>query len=291
MSRIFLRKIVRKYFSADISKSLKQFEFKTKRSIVKALPSISKRQFREILQDKLKVKVGDNLFIHASSSMMNLGFTTKEMAEIIRECVGDGGLIIVPTFPRTSSQDFLKNESVFDALKERSGMGVLSEYIRTMPGSSRSNHPTKSMAGVGPGIRDLLLGHEKSEFSFDSNSPYYKLLDRDIKIIGLGAQMSYLSFVHVPEDCNPATWPVEVYQSTPIRKNVKLEDGRMSQLRYYAHDLDVVSKANPEKFVRRNMDKNSYTIYRHFLTPFFVVDGNILFQSIQEKSPLETIYY
>jgi aminoglycoside 3-N-acetyltransferase len=252
---------------------------------------ISRREFKDILQNKLDIKKGDNVFIHASNSMLNVECSPLEMIDIIRDCIGDEALICVPTFPRSSSVDFLKKDTVFDGASERSGMGALSECIRTMDGACRSDHPIKSIAAIGPGAEELLSGHEDSKYSFDQASPYYKLLDKGVKVIGIGAQLSYLTFVHVPEDCNRDTYPIEVYHTDPITKKIRVKDGSIVEKDYYAHDLNVVSKANPEKFVRRNIDNKYYRIYNHFLTPFFQIDANELYKAILKRADVETIYY
>ncbi len=41
-------------------------------------------------------------------------------------------------------------------------------------------------------------------------------------------------------------------------------------VRTHVHDMAVVTRANPEKFVRKYVKKEAYTTYDHYLSPFFL---------------------
>ena len=46
-----------------------------------------------------------------------------------------------------------------------------------------------------------------------------KLLDYDLKVIGLGASMSYLSMVHTVEDVYSTEYPKNINEKTVYEKN------------------------------------------------------------------------
>ncbi len=287
--RIFIRKTLKRFLDDNASAALKRLEFKTKTRLVQLAPEIDETALRNMLCDRLGVRIGQDVFIHASTSMIRTQLTPARMVEIVRDCIGPDAGIFAPAFPRMSSAQFLETRDYFDPGMEPSGMGALSEHIRNLPGSVRSNHPTKSIVGVGPGVAELLGGHERSYLSFDRGSPYFRLVERDALVIGLGAQPSYLTFVHVYEDCNPDLYPLRVYSKAP-KEIEMLIDGERKRMRFATHDLGVVSKANPGRFMRRNLNPADFKILSWYLTPFFSVSSKALYDAIGNSLP-ETIYY
>jgi aminoglycoside 3-N-acetyltransferase len=223
--------------------------------------------------------------------MIKTELTRSQIVDLLRECVGPNGTIVVPTFPRAAAVDWMRSADVFDVRRSPSGMGSFSEAVRKQPNSKRSMHPTKSVAAVGPLADTIVARHHLSPYPFGPHSPFYMLIERDVKVIGLGVPMSYLSMVHVVEDCNPETFPVRVNLSQPLSKRCVGTDGNAIEVESFVHDLNVVAKANPEKFCRRYLPAESYRIFKKGPTPFFVVQGRRLYESLtMEMSRGNTIY-
>jgi len=281
--RLFVRKILVKFINDSTKRKLKKWEFKSKQKLIMALPEIGEIELRNLLVDTLGVSKGDNLFVHASMSLLNTKLSSEEIFTIIKAIVGDKGSISVPCFPRMSSMQFMNSKKKFDILNSPSGMGDFSEYVRKRADSNRSFHPTKSIASVGLD-KEILNGHNLCEYPFGCDSPYHKMLKLKPKVLGLGVPMSYLSFVHIAEDMNPEGFPLQVNEN---KKYIKLsidEAGHEVDINTYVHDMKVVVKANPEKYVRNNLNKKYWKSSQWYLSPFFVVNGSELTEQINEDS-------
>jgi aminoglycoside 3-N-acetyltransferase len=162
-------------------------------------------------------------------------------------------------------------------------MGDFSEYVRKRKDATRSLHPTKSIASVGLG-REILNGHNLCEYPFGCDSPYHKMLRLKPKILGLGVPMSYLSFVHIAEDMDPESFPLQVNENKKYTKLCLDEGGNEVEVNSFVHDMKVVVKANPEKYVRNNLNEEYWKSSKWYLSPFFVVNGSELTEQIQEDS-------
>jgi len=289
--RIFIRKILSQILDKEKKDKIKKIEYKTKKKIINALPSLDENKLRDIFKNKLNIQEGDNLFIHASLDMLNTSLSPLQILNILLDIVGENGSISAPTFIRYSSKEWMLMEKPFNAKRTPSGMGLFSERVRRHKLSKRSLHPTKSVASIGPIAEEVTNEHHLSKYPFGTKSPFYKLLDHDVKIIGLGAPMSYLSMVHVVEDIHPDTYPIKINEPKIYEKTCVTLDQENIQVRTYAHDLSVLVKANPEKFIKKYMNPKQYKIYKYFLTPFFVVDGSkLLDQLTVEMLNGNTIY-
>ena len=229
------------------------------------------------------IKKGDNLFIHASLDMINTTLTPLEILKIVLNIVGENGSISVPTFIRYSSKDWMLMKKEFNIKRTPSGMGIFSERVRRHKDASRSLHPTKSVATIGKIAQNVLNEHHLDSYQFGKKSPFYKLLEHDVKVIGLGAPMSYLSMVHVVEDVYPDTYPLSVNEKEVFSKNSIDIDKNSIEVKTLVHDLKVIVKANPEKFIKKYMDKKDYILYKHYLTPFFMVKGKQLFKELESQ--------
>lgn len=278
--RLFIRSILAKFINESTKKKLKKWEFKTRQKIIRALPEITEKDLRYLLEKKLKITKGDNLFVHASLSLLNTKLSSEQVYNVIRDIVGEEGSISVPCFPRMSSKQFMHSKKKFDIKSSPSGMGEFSEYVRKREDAIRSFHPTKSIASIGLPA-EILSGHHECDYPFGVGSPYHKLLELNPKVIGIGVPMSYLSFVHIAEDMNPGSYPLQVNESEKITKICVNEYGEDVLVESFVHDMSVVVKANPEKYVRNNLNSDYWVSSRWYLSPFFVVDGTKLTEQIE----------
>lgn len=277
--RLLIRKILAPILNDANKKKLKKWEFKTRKGLIKKLPKLNEKEFKKILINSFNLEKGDHLFVHASLSLINTDLTSEDVFEILQDIVGINGSITVPCFPGMSSKKFMKSRRKFDVNTSMSGMGEFSEYVRKHRRSFRSLHPTKSIASIGL-PKEILEGHEHAEYPFGVGSPYQKLLEYNPKIVGIGVPMSYLSFVHIAEDINAQKYPLQVNETEKLSKICIDSEGIEHVVNTYVHDMDVVVKANPEKYVTNNMNNQYWKIKKWYMTPFFVVDGKQLTESI-----------
>lgn len=279
--RLIVRKILAKFINDSTKKKLKKWEFKSKQKMIKALPEIGEKELKGVLVNELGVCEGDNVFIHASVALLNTKLNSEQIFNIIQDVIGDKGSISVPCFPRMSSKQFMNSNKKFDVLKSPSGMGEFSEYVRKRYDSIRSLHPTKSIASVGLDA-EILNGHEQCEYPFGNSSPYHKMLKLNPKVLGIGVPMSYLSFVHIAEDMNPSSFPLKVNENIKYTKKCIDSQNNEIEINTFVHDMKVVVKANPEKYVKRNLNKDYWKASSWYLSPFFAVDGAKLTEQIKQ---------
>ncbi len=269
----------------------KKLEYNFRKRLVSWLPPLDKEKYKVILVNRLGVQAGDHVFVHGSLGMIRTALNPLELLEMLLEIVGPDGSVSAPTFIRDLSKEWMKMEKPFNAKRTPSGMGLLSERIRRYKGSKRSLHPTKSVATIGK-IADLVLGgHHLFDLPFGPESPFVKLLEHDVKVIGIGVPMSYLSMVHTVEECNRDAFPVAVNEPKVYEKKCVTVEGKEHIVRTHVHDLAVVARANPEKFVRKYVKKEAYTIYNHYLSPFFLINGKELYEELERQMRFgNTIY-
>lgn len=289
--RIFIRKLLSKVLTKELKSKVKEFEYKNKKKLIEKLPSIDEKVLRNILVNVLGIKNGDNIFIHSSMDMINIDLSPLQVLEIILDIVGDDGSISVPTFIKYTSKEWMEMDKKFDIKRTPSGMGIFSERVRRHKSAKRSLHPTKSVATIGRIAEMVLSEHHLDIYQFGSKSPFVKLLEYDVKIIGLGAPMSYLSMIHTVEDVHSDEYPKKINEDAAYEKICLDENKNETVVKTLVHDLQAIAKANPEKFVNKYMNKDHYVIYNHYLTPFFMVKGKELFEDLEKQMRLgNTIY-
>ena len=290
--RIFIRKMLSKVLSKEKKRKFKEVEYKIKKSLINKLPEINEKNIKKILIDDFKIKHGDHLFIHASLDMINTQLSPLNILDILLEIVGEEGSISAPTFIKYSSKDWMEMKEQFHIKKTPSGMGIFSERVRRHKQAQRSLHPTKSVATIGKIAHEILDEHHLDVYPFGEKSPFYKLMnDHNVKIIGLGAPMSYLSMVHTVEDVYKEHYPLNVNEKNVYEKKCISANDEVINVSSYVHNLSVLAKANPEKFVKKYMDSQDYILFKYYLTDFFLVDGKKLYDMLSTQIELgNTIY-
>lgn len=175
----------------------------------------------------LGVQKGDDLFIQSRLfAFGRLTINVEEIYQAIREVVGERATIIVPTHRYTATAD-----EVFDRHNTPSqDAGVLSEYVRKLPGAIRSNCPMHSHAAVGP--KASMLNRPSGNVSFGPGSDFEVMLEEGVKNLLLGCDFTFASFVFHVLAVHGAI-PYRTWLDLP-RKRVT-EDGEIEDTicRYY----------------------------------------------------------
>lgn len=279
--RVALRKALAPIVDGNARKALKRLEFGFRKRLRMLAPHLDAIALHRLFKD-LGVGPGQLVMAHASLSLVPTTLSADAILDILQDIVGAHGTIVVPTFPRVNSTTFLNSDSPFDARITPSGMGALSEALRHRPGAVRSTHPTKSVAAIGAEAASICAGHERCLYPFGMGSPYHKMHELGVRIVGIGAPMSYLSFVHFPEDLdhrrvNRPVWENIVYQKLCIDLS-----GREHLVRTMTHNMALMPDADPEKFCRKHLNRSHYVIKRASLSDFFAVDGRALVAAIRD---------
>lgn len=146
-----------------------------------------KKYATEDLVMKLKeigINEGDNVFLHSSwDSFYNYKGSVKDLVSCLLELIGDKGTLAMPAFPYTKG---MKDAPVFNVKRTMSGAGMITETFRRFNGVLRSCNVRHSVCAKGPLADYLVKDHQKSLTCFDEMSPYYRICEKDFKILSLG---------------------------------------------------------------------------------------------------------
>jgi len=207
--------------------------------------------------ESIGIRVGDHLMVHASLSKM--GFIeggADTVVEVLKECVGADGLILMPTSPIARLQlDYVSANPLFDVLDTPSAMGKVSEVFRTSDGVVRSYHPTEPVAAWGAQAYEYIKDHTNKNTPYHWDSPYGKLIQHSGKILYIGVTLDNAgTHLHTLEDAVDVGVPV--YYAQEFRLPVRDYEGK---------ELIVTTKVhNPEYSKKRRCDE---------LLPMFLREG------------------
>jgi aminoglycoside N3'-acetyltransferase len=193
------------------------------------------------------VKAGDSLFIH--SSLSALGMNSGDLNDFYRELrvlVGDSGTIFAPA---ANIEAFFEENFDPQLTSVQTNLGALSEHIRNLPGAIRSGNAFDAVVGVGP-LAVSICGHD-NEVCYGENSPWKKMLRKDVKLLMLGVSFFYASIVHAVElDCKVPyrfwkNFPGSIIiNGTKTNFTVKLYAAERKIIRHYDKLLDLPEISN-----------------------------------------------
>ena len=195
----------------------------------KSNPQISRGELLGILRDQLKVREGDTLFVHSSMRNLYLDFDKKEILSVLQESVGQEGTLAFPCWQfNIRAEDYIRdNDPVFDIRNSPSAMGKIPDELRQDPTAHRSFHPTNSVVARGPQSRRLTEGHETGIYPCGEQSPFFKLIALNAKIVGIGVTVDNLTFVHTVEDTMKGEFPIKTRNDEVYPCNCVDESGRV----------------------------------------------------------------
>lgn len=259
----------------------------------KMKPSFTETEFKKLLKKKMGISYGDVVFVHASLGDINLSFSKSRVLEIILEIIGDDGTVLFPAWHYSirSEEFFNKNPKPFDVNRSRSRQGFLSELARLDKRAIRSLHPTNSIVAIGSEAKEIVKDHQFDIYPCGMKSPFYKLIEKEARIIGLGIDVNSLTFLHCCEDIYPELFKItlrskEVHNIPVINKN-----GDLEIVKTLFADKDII-KRDPKSFFTKHISKNICIRFKkkraHFFSAKAVELNEILIKKAKEG---KTIYY
>lgn len=170
------------------------------------------------LRMHLEQRVGsdfDILMVHSSVNHMQPMFTDSPLAlvKMLMDYCGPSKTLVMPAFyfgdPEIGGAyaTFLKRP-LFDLRRVPSQMGLATELFRRMPGAVQSRHPVYRMTAWGPLAKDLIRGHEDTEFPNGIGSPFDFMAKHNTRIIGVGKTFQVLTQAHHVEGVMGNDFPV-----------------------------------------------------------------------------------
>lgn len=272
----------RKFLPADVVASLIRAKKRLNRARVSRLPILGEADFTKILTNDLGLTSGDTVYVHSSVDQLNLGFAFYRILPLIQNVIGSQGTVLFPTYPNrspVSSYEYLKQGRVYDVRRTPSFTGLLTEFARRQRNAIRSLHPTKSVCAIGPLAEILTASHQESPYPYDTCSPYYKLVEHEAKIIGIGVHTTYLSFVYCVDDALKEQNPVQTYFPEMFAAKCINYRGTVEIVHTYAHDMRSVVHDIPQ-FIKQHIPGNICADLTINGMKFFRADARPLFEKM-----------
>jgi aminoglycoside N3'-acetyltransferase len=213
------------------------------------------------------IKEGDNILVH--SSLKSIGFVeggADTVIDALTDALSCDGTLAMPSFSicRTNLMlGTLESNTIFNPMETPSTVGRITEIFRQKKGVFRSIHPTHSICAFGAKARWITEGHDKCGTTFGKGSPFYKIMELDGKILGLGVDLGRITFCHVIEDVFD-NYPVPVYLDKEYKSKVIDRDGVERVIKIKCH--------NPE-IAKTRMDKKESAWIREFFTRYLTSKG------------------
>ena len=282
VKKMSLAGFARKILPGGWYESIARVKKEQDRARIVRLPLLTESRFTDVLINELRLTDGDAVFVHSSIDHLNLDFPFYRILSLLRSVVGPRGTLIFPTYPnhRISSYEYLLQGHTFDVRRTPSYIGLLTEFARRLRGAVRSLHPTKSVCAIGPRARDLTNTHQNSRYPYDSCSPYYKLIDCEAKIVGLGAWTSRLSFVYCVDDALKEDFPVCVYHDRVFAVPCVNYDGETRIVETYAHNMRKIDPHDVPRFMRTHISTEGCCDLTINGMRFFRADARKLFNKM-----------
>jgi aminoglycoside N3'-acetyltransferase len=147
----------------------------------------------------------------------------KELLNALIGLCGPHRTLAMPAFffggPEGDPAAFYRERPVFDARRQPSEMGLVSELFRRRKDVRRSIHPTVSVSALGPLAEELVATHHLAQTTFGDGTPFATMAARQTAIIGIGTEyFRCLTQVHAAEDLLGERYPLALRPSTiPIQ--------------------------------------------------------------------------
>ena len=155
-----------------------------------------------------------------------------------------------------NSVEFLRSGQKFDVNNTISRTGIITELIRTDPRSKRSLHPIKPVSAIGMNAEYLTKDHHRSPYPYDTNSPYYRIIELDGKYIGLGLNSYFIASLHCVDDILKEKYPVDPYHKNMFKAKCIDKNGKDVTVETYAHTL-VRTDYNMHTFVKKHINEET----------------------------------
>lgn len=213
------------------------------------MKSVSFDQICDCLQT-IGVSRNDGLLVHSAIQYFGrpLG-GVKMYYEAIFSIIGPGGTLVVPTF----SFSFNKTRKYDPQVTPSEKMGVFSELIRNLPGSARTLHPMQSLTVIGKLSEELSAKDTAS--AFDPGSAFEEMIQRDFKILLLGADIKAISVIHYSEQ--RANVPYRYWKEFPGEIKINGE-WRHRTYKMFVRDLKIDPQLNIDRIQDELIQKGQW---------------------------------
>jgi len=229
-----------------------------------------------VLTKICKVRKGDVLFVHSSIANLAINMPPHKIVRLLMELVGPDGTVLMPSYPKLTSYNFLKSGATWDVRNTPSYSGLPTEIFRRMENTKRSLHPTKSVAVWGA-LRDGFISeHHQDVRPYSAKSPYFKFVQNNGKAIGVGVSARFLAFAHTIDDYLSDDFPVKVYHDEILPGKVIDYQGNQLIVPTLAHDVKKL-RTDAVGFIKKYIPKEKAHSFSYKRRDFFYVDAKTFF--------------
>jgi aminoglycoside 3-N-acetyltransferase len=239
-----------------IIEPLKEYHERQKIEVIKKRFKRIKISKEEIIAIMEQLHLDNDVFLHSSiTSIGKISGGTKFLSELILEKINvNKNTLLLSALPfQGRFREYLEKNPVFDVKNSPNAMGAVNEYLSLYQNTERSLHPTHSVVAIGPKSHYYIAEHHLDPTPFGIHSPYYKLIENNAKILMFGADLNYLTFIHVIEDMLGIYFLLNPYLKKSYFMKVIDNIGEAHIVETYCHD--------PFKSIRRNVNN---------LIPYFI---------------------
>lgn len=205
---------------------------------------------QDIIHDlsKAGINADETLLVH--SSLSKIGYIdggAKTVVEALLELLGENGNLLMPTSPNSGLQlEYIESLDVFDVARDKSKLGAISEYFRSLPEAIRSAHPTEPVSCIGPDAAYFTEDHFGTLTPYTADSPFFRVSERGGKILYLGVTLDNAGTnLHTMEDA-VEEFRYPVYFQKIFEVSVRFPNGEIKKMNTKVH--------NPEQSVLRKCD-------------------------------------
>ncbi len=238
-------------------------------------------EFKNILLNQLKIKKGDVVFVHSSADKLNIIFSPGKILSILLEIVGPEGTLLFPCWHyKQRAEEFVKKKGpIFDVRRSPSALGLISELARRHEKAVRSLHSTSSIVAIGKYAQYLIQDHGSSIYPCDEKSPFYKMMEFKAKIIGIGVNTEFLSFVHCPEDVIKERFPFRTRTGEVFETQLFDFEGNLIQQKTLVADIGIQNR-DIRSFLKKNISKQIAREFSIRKNEFFIVESEPFYREL-----------
>src|SRR4051812_1365928 len=201
--------------------------------------------------------------------------TARDLLEALIELAGPERTLAMPAFFFAGATGDVaghyRDTPVFDARRQISEMGIVSEAFRRYKGVRRSLHPTHSVCALGPLADDLTSTHHVVTTTFGEGTPFAVMAAHRTVILGVGTTYyRSLTQVHAAEDLLGDRYPVAI---RPTTLPVELP-GIARQVHRY--ELPIIDKTHRQQtsLLGRIADQSDIAEWKFHGVPMFATTAS-----------------
>ncbi len=170
------------------------------------------------LQSNNLLKSGDIVMVHSSLSKIgNVIGGPEAVCRAFQRVLTENGTLLMPSYYQPEPiLKMIKKGVPIDLRMAKSYMGKLTETFRTLPGVVRSSHPFSSVCAWGRYSTEMTSDHSRTPYICGSGSPFFELIERSGKYLGIGIDIRVIALYHVLEE-NWSEFPIQVHCPEPFK--------------------------------------------------------------------------